>query len=309
MRHRIALPARLGETFHVRQAAAAGISRARADARDLHRPFHGVRAVARPTSFDEHVALYRPRLRSGQRFVGITAARLWGLPVPLPWSPAELLELAVPSTQGPPQTQGVHGRRLAQGRSTTWKLRGLPAVSPEAACFSMAALLSADDAVVMLDALVTTSLNYPGLAPRRPLSTVEQITEQLSVWGRFPGSARIRAALPLARLGVESPKETQTRLAIRAAELPEPVVQYEVRVGGILIARNDLAYPELRIAIEYEGDGHRTDRTQWRRDIRRQRELEDLGWIVIRLTEHDLHDGLASFLTRIRRAIATRTAH
>ena len=76
-----------------------------------------------------------------------------------------------------------------------------------------------------------------------------------------------------------------------------------------LIARNDLAYPELRIAIEYEGDGHRTDRTQWRRDIRRQRELEDLGWIVIRLTEHDLHDGLASFLTRIRRAIATRTAH
>lgn len=130
----------------------------------------------------------------------------------------------------------------------------------------------------------------------------------LGKWGRFPGSGTIRAAMPLVRDRVESPKETATRLAVTAAGLPEPVVQHEIRLDGILIARTDLAYPRLRIAIEYEGDGHRTDRAQWRTDIRRQRQLEDLGWIVIRLTEHDLHAGRASFLARLHRAIAQRSA-
>ena len=87
------------------------------------------------------------------------------------------------------------------------------------------------------------------------------------------------------------------------AGMPEPVVQHEVFDGGRRIARIDLAYPELRIAIEYEGDGHRTDKEQWRRDIQRQRDLEDRGWIVIRLTQRDLHEGRESLITRIRRAI------
>ena len=76
----------------------------------------------------------------------------------------------------------------------------------------------------------------------------------------------------------------RSRLMIVAAGIPEPVVQWEIRSDGRFIARVDLAYPELKIAIEYEGDGHRTERAQWRIDIRRQRDLEDEGWIVIRLT-------------------------
>lgn len=303
MRHRIPLPARLGEQFHVRDAAALGITRARADSRDLHRPFHGVRALRPAATFEEHLELYRPRLRAGQRLVGLSAARLWGLPVPTRWTSMEAIEIAVATGSAPPHTVGVHGRQLSPARSATWKLRGMPTVSPEAACFTVASSLTRDDAVIMLDALVTTSRNYPGPAPRRPLSTIDEIRQQLLVWGRFPGSRTIREALPLTRERVESPKETQTRLALCAAGLPEPVVQYEVRANGILIARTDLAYPEQRVAIEYEGDGHRIDQAQWRKDIRRQRELEDLGWTVIRLTEHDLRGGLASFLARVRRAL------
>src|SRR5690606_35632822 len=73
------------------------------------------------------------------------------------------------------------------------------------------------------------------------------------------------------------------------------------------VARVDLAYPELKIAIEYDGDGHRSDREQWRRDIRRQRELERRGWIVIHLTQADLDDPDA-FLTHLRHARGTRLA-
>jgi very-short-patch-repair endonuclease len=83
-------------------------------------------------------------------------------------------------------------------------------------------------------------------------------------------------------------------------------VQQEVWADGVLLGRIDLAYPELKVAIEYEGDGHRTDREQWRKDIQRQRHLESEGWIVIRLTQADL-DTAELMIASIRRAIIART--
>lgn len=142
--------------------------------------------------------------------------------------------------------------------------------------------------------------------PTAPCTLSRRSTDGCGSGGASPG-VRARAALPAVRATVESPKETETRLLIVAACLPEPVVQHEIRRDGMVIARSDLAYPELRIAIEYEGDGHRTDRNQWRRDIQRQRELEDIGWIVIRVTQLDLDDGGRMLLDRIRRAIASRS--
>lgn len=192
-------------------------------------------------------------------------------------------------------------------RAETWRVHGIPTVDPIAALFSTARALTVDHAVTVIDALLSQADNYPGLLPGRPVITLRQIEERLTLWRSFPGSATIRAALPLARDNVESPKETETRLMLVHAGLPEPVVQHEVREGPVLIARADLAYPELKIAIEYEGDGHRTDPKQWRRDIQRQRDLEDRGWIVIRLTQRDLSKGKDSFLARVRRAIESRT--
>lgn len=54
---------------------------------------------------------------------------------------------------------------------------------------------------------------------------------------------------------------------IRQAGLPEPVLDYDVldRYGRFL-GCSELAYPELKIAIEYESDGHLT-RSQLQRDI------------------------------------------
>ncbi|MFD5215412.1 endonuclease domain-containing protein [Microbacterium sp. NPDC058345] len=179
-------------------------------------------------------------------------------------------------------------------------------MDPVAALFTSALDVTIEEAVVMIDALLTSADDYPGLIPGRPVYTIEDIEAKLGHWRTFPGHRTIRAALPLAREGVESPKETETRRLIVRAGLPEPVVQHEVCDGARLVARADLAYPELKIAIEYEGDGHRTDKAQWRRDIRRQRDLEDRGWIVIRLTQHDLEEGAEALLSRIRRAIASR---
>ncbi|WP_181905655.1 endonuclease domain-containing protein [Microbacterium bovistercoris] len=306
MRHRIALPPELGDRFSVRQAAAAGVGRGRHDAADLARPFHGVRSVEAPETFRARVRCYLPRLRANQVFAGQTARRLWGLPGQPRWHPDELLEISVRTGSTPPRTTGVRGRRLVDGRVTTWRIGSVPVIDPIAAVFMDAASLTSDEAVILIDALITDAENYPDLVHGRPRVTPLDIEMRLREWGTFPGCRKIADALSRAREHVESPKETETRLLLIAAGLPEPVVQHEVHDGARLIARIDLAYPELKIAIEYEGDGHRTDKEQWRRDIERQRELEDRGWIVIRLTQHDLRVGKASLLARIRRAIAAR---
>ncbi|MDT0158248.1 DUF559 domain-containing protein [Microbacterium sp. ARD32] len=308
MRHRIALPAHLGQSFTLQQASAAGVGRWRRDTVDLHRPFRGIRSTSAPQTFAETIACHRPGLKADQLYVGRTAVRLWGMPHPKAWSPKEPVEIAVPPDRTPPRTAGVKGRRVAAHRFTTCRVDGSPVVDPITALFSCAQELAVDEAVILLDALMTSASNYPDLQPGRPIVSAADVEERLAIWRSFPGHRTIRAALSRARPGVESPKESETRMLLVSSGLPEPVVQYEVRDRQRVIARVDLAYPELRIAIEYEGDGHRSSKDQWRRDIQRQRELEDRGWIVIRLTQQDLGAGSRALLSRIRRAILSRTA-
>ncbi|MGX1791411.1 endonuclease domain-containing protein [Microbacterium sp. NPDC055312] len=243
----------------------------------------------------------------GQVFVGLTAMRLWGLPVPSVWTPAEPLHVCVGTDAAPPRGKRVKGRRLVPHRAQRMIFTGAAVVDPVAAVLTTRSDLDFVQLVAAFDALLTAADNYPGINATRPMATRDEIERRLEEWGRFSGCARARRALDLAREGAESPKESETRVRIMESGLPEPVMQWGVYDGGVLVARVDLAYPELKVAIEYEGDGHRTDKEQWRADIRRQRRLEDLGWIVIRLTQSDLTKPSA-FLTRLARARATRLA-
>ncbi|UWF77198.1 MULTISPECIES: endonuclease domain-containing protein [Microbacterium] len=308
MHHRVLLPPALIPAFHLRQAEEHGIGRGRCNAPDLARPFPGIRSVAVPDTFLARVRYYAPRLREGQAFSRRTAARLRGLPLPWFWTPHELLDIAVPEGAAPPKVAGVAGHRLSTVRMRAALLDGVPVLDPVATLFVLAAELTATQLLVLIEALITPSGKYPNLVGPRPLTDAGEIDMRLAEWGSFPGVGRVRTALTRARAGVDSPKETEARVVIMAAGLPEPEVQYVVHERGRKIATVDLAYPEWKIAIEYEGDGHRTDPEQWREDIRRQRELEERGWLVLRITQLDLADGRAAFLARLRRAVAQRSA-
>lgn len=306
MRHRKPLPRRLGSVFHVSDAATAGVGRGRANAADLHRPFLGIRTLEIPATFLQIAESFTPRMRGGHRYCGVTAARIWGLPLPWRWTATELLHVAVPTSASPPRVPGVRGRRVAADRGQTYVVGGLSTMDPVSTIALLSPQLNVEQIVTMIDAVVTPSQRYPGLRMVRRFCSIDSIRSQLDELGVFPGVPKTREALELARAGVDSPKETQTRLAIIGAGLPEPVVQHAVHDAGRLVATVDLAYPELKIAIEYEGDGHRTDRDQWRIDIQRQRRLEELGWIVIRLTELDLTTDRSAFLSLVTRTFRSR---
>ena len=89
--------------------------------------------------------------------------------------------------------------------------------------------------------------------------------------------------------------------------LPEPLLNFDVFWDGVWIARVDLAYPELKIAIEYEGAHHQTDPNVFADDIARRELMEAAGWLVIRVIADHLRqpDRLAN---RVRRALIERTS-
>jgi hypothetical protein len=85
--------------------------------------------------------------------------------------------------------------------------------------------------------------------------------------------------------------ETRFRLIVVAAGFPEPELNLEVLdANGRFLGRADMVWPSLRIAIEYDGDHHRTDRGTFHSDRRRGNGFAANGWIVIHVTSVDVHD-------------------
>lgn len=307
--HRAPLPEpyAAGGPFSVGAARKAGVSPSRLRSRDLAAPFSAVRAIGQPADVREMAAAFRQRMRPGHVFAGITAARLWGLPVATLWEQSEALVIGVPAGATRTRASGVRTREFDPTRLRPGALDDLPTLGAASAVMSMARETSEADLVVLIDALITPSKKYPGLQlPRRPFTTVEELTAFVARRRGTHGAAAFGRALERARPGAESPQETRSRLTIVDAGLPEPVLQLEVWVDGTRRAVIDLAYPDWLIAIEYEGEHHLTDPKQWAKDIRRQELLESLGWIVIRVTKADLSDGGRQLVRRVRAAIARR---
>lgn len=88
-----------------------------------------------------------------------------------------------------------------------------------------------------------------------------------------------------------------------AAGLPEPVHQHEVRRPDGTIARFDLAYPGLRIAIETDGRIHGEEDVR-QRDNRRRNDAQLLGWRVFHFTWEDVVHHPERVIATVQAALA-----
>lgn len=126
---------------------------------------------------------------------------------------------------------------------------------------------------------------------------------------RYPGRRGIRAArtaLGLVDAGAQSPKETWLRLLLIQARLPRPQTQIPIEDEfGDVLAYLDMGWEEVEVAVEYDGDQHRSDRRQYVWDVRRLEMLERRGWIVIRVVAGDPP---ADIVRRARAALARRAS-
>ena len=295
------LPPQLrNQPFTVAEARAAGLSRRRTRAGDLVNPCHGVRApAATQDSFLE-------RLRALTAVTGavvshLSAAVLWGFPLPIPLGTLAVVHL----TSGP-------GRRAVRYKDVVGHQQSLnpdeivagawvTCTSPLRTWFDLAGILSLDDLVIAGDFL---------LRRRNPLTTPDALDVFLA--GKR-GRTRYRRAMrarSLMRANTDSPKETELRLLLTRHGLPEPGINVPIfdETGG-WIQDPDLSYEREKIAIQYDG-AHHANPGQRRSDIFRDESARDAGWRVVVLTQTDL-DPLApgmtpSAVTRVRAALQER---
>lgn len=128
---------------------------------------------------------------------------------------------------------------------------------------------------------------------RRELLTVGDLVGVLCDLGRTrtPGARRIRRVLALRPAGApatESLLETLMVQLVRAvAGVGEPVRQYEVYDAfGRFVARVDLAWPEIGLFIELDGQQHKDQPVY---DARRETAVvAATGWLCGRFTWHEL---------------------
>lgn len=105
---------------------------------------------------------------------------------------------------------------------------------------------------------------------------------------RSPGSLRLEAALELVDPGAQSPRESYLRLLLIDAGLPRSQTQIPVLAAdGLPLAYLDLGWQASMVAVEYDGDQHRSDRRQYVKDIQRMEMLEQLGRTIVRVVAED----------------------
>jgi hypothetical protein len=218
------------------------------------------------------VALVAP---SSAVFGGLTAAALWGAPgLAAHEDPVEVV--LPPGTRWSPRT-GVRVREAALEPRDVVERLGLRWTARTRTALDLIRRGTLDDGVVLLDRLVSAGIVR--------LDAVREAAHELPP-GR--GSRLAREVAAQADGWAESPQETRVRLLLLRAGLPAPTAQYRVFDDDGFVARVDFAWPEQRLALEYDGQWH-AEPGQFVRDRRRLNRLVAAGWRVVFVTAADLY--------------------
>lgn len=318
------LPVSLGNRFSVRQARDAGVSRGRLHRTDLLIPFRGVRAKPDEVDLDDmdpyrrqaaerriRAREYTPRLRPGQFLSHETAVALRGGPLPLITRrgvavDGRTLPVHVSTLgEGPVvRAAGVRGHRADPRSSRVVTTPQGAVLADGATTFAQLGTWSLSDLVALGDFLCRVWRAGPGRPDvgRRPFTTLDGLRETVAL-ARWRGIVRLREAIELIREDSWSPRESALRLHLVLAGIPEPMLNHDVYdVHGRFLGCVDLAYPHLKVAIEYQSVLH-SDR--YSADVERIAALRAAGWDVIEVTA-ELLSRPDQLIARVRRAIAGR---
>ena len=220
-----------------------------------------------------------------------TAADLWGIAVPSRAEGEARVHLTLPegSRAESRRDRSVHRSPLPEGDTT--RRGGMPVTTPARTWRDLAAVLRPSALLAVTDQLLARWCDRADLERR------------LSGRPTGRGSARARAVLPVADPRAESPMESVLRWLVHEAGLPAPDLQYVVRdAAGSFVGRVDMAWPEQRVVVEFDGDVHR-QRDVFVNDLRRQNRLVAAGWTVLQFTSADVLGRPDDVIAEIRRAL------
>jgi hypothetical protein len=250
-------------------------------------------------------AAYLTKLSQGQAFSHVTAARIWGIPLPQDFTQAEGVHVSVRAPHTPPSGFNVTGHRISNPHARAVLRGGVPVVDAATTWCHLASLLDEDDLVAAAHYLVLTPA-VPDRSNRRPFVTIGELQQRADQY-HAPGARAARAALRHVRDGAESRRETLLRLVLLRAGLPEPELNADIfRDDGSWIGRADQVFRQWKTIAEYDGQQHRTSDSQYERDELKIEELSHAGWQVVRIRKKALSFGGTEAVERVSRALRKR---
>ncbi|WP_433532435.1 hypothetical protein ACQPYA_10570 [Micromonospora sp. CA-263727] len=261
------------------------------------------RPLFRDVYADAHLAIsHRTRCRAATRLLlpadaaiaGRSAAALFGAGNVGADEPIDVL-LPTGRRFGPVAGLAAHTAEVGEDEIT---LHGeLRVTRPRRTCWDLAQWCSVEDAVATVDRLAASG------AVR-----LDDLSELARSRAGDRGWKRLLRVSELADAGAESVPESRLRVRVVLAGLPRPVTQFVVERQGRFVARVDLAWPELRVAVEYDGLWHH-DPEQFHRDRRRLNRLLGNDWIVLHVTAKRLRHDFDGFLAELRHTLTHRRPH
>lgn len=259
----------------------------------LHRGIYIDAEIAAQHQHDEHAL----RANAATAFIpphaviaGLSAAWLYGIRL-LP--PDDPVEVAVPHDGWFGPVSGLRIRRANfEPSDIIWEHPRR--TTPLRTAWDIACRIETPNAVAALDAFLASRLVTP--------AALHALADQPGRWRRH----RARRIIDMADALAESPQESRLRALLIEAGLPRPVCQWvidqDVSDGKKSIARVDLAWPEQRVAVEYDGYWHAAPE-QLRQDRARLNRILTAGWLVIHVTNDRLRRDVPGLVAEIRQAI------
>jgi hypothetical protein len=169
---------------------------------------------------------------------------------------------------------GIVVRAYGLATSEICVVDGMRITTPARTAFDLGRTLPGNRAIPTLDAVLN--------------ATHIKIADVLSMADSKPGARgvrQLRSVLKLVDGGAESPQESRVRILFMRAGLPAPETQIEfVDDFGDVHIRVDMGWREWKVAVEYDGVQHWSDRYQRSWDIDRIATLEAIGWSVVRVS-------------------------
>jgi very-short-patch-repair endonuclease len=171
------------------------------------------------------------------------------------------------------------------------EVRGLQVTTPARTAYDLARRGDLVERVVGVDRLA----NVHGFNP-------DLLLNLLVRHPRIPGNDLVPDVLAHADRRAGSPTETRLRMIVVQAGLPRPEVQWPVQDERARTAVwIDLAWPQHKIGVEYEG-AHHTEPDQVLRDAGRYTTLVDDGWRIYRYTKFEIRSHAALIVAQLTRA-------
>jgi hypothetical protein len=245
-----------------------------------------------PKTFEQDVTCVVLAAGPGAAASGRTAGALFGFE----GIERGVLEVVVPKHRRV-RVRGATVHHVSLGRRDVTQINGIRVTTPARTLIDLAAVLPRHRLEDALDDAVRRNL----IRPRELEARLDKMIRR--------GRAGVGVLLELVRERTArnvpgSGRESRVRRILTRAGLPEPVRQHEIfDANGTFVARVDLAYPDERLYIEYDGAGHESAK-QRRIDIDRQNRLTELGWRPLRFTKTDLRASPRSIVTKVRNARA-----